>query len=400
MAPNSSPIDNASMGALKPPPGVIPHFNDPGKQQIPYKAFAIIAIMLPTVFVGLRLWTKLRISKDMGWDDYTIVNPAITYARQLALWVRLTSMGCDSGTALEIAEASSTMYGPITALTRISLLLQFLRIFVPMRTPRKLFYFVQCLIWFNILFYTGDLFALIFRCSPQEKIWKPTVPGHCINKYVTYLRAAVANVITDIFIAVLPVKIIWGLQMPIRRKISVTAVFATGLLACICAIIRLIEAILWLHTEDFTYRIAAESYFIGAEVILGLICGCLPVLPRFFFHYYPKLASMLCYNPAFTKRPHPSTIRSHSTYASKPKTWGRGKSFEVPGGDGSYRELDDFRGQQRVQGRSVIIEGGLNHSASTQEGWSPDTDSFVDLTIATPSTAIRKTVRVESVMEA
>ena len=31
--------------------------------------------------------------------------------------------------------------------------------------------------------------------------------------------------------------------------------------ACICAIIRLIEAILWLHTRDFTYRIAAEAYF-------------------------------------------------------------------------------------------------------------------------------------------
>ena len=135
-------------------------------------------------------------------------------------------------------------------------------------------------------------------------------------------------------------------------------------------------------------------------MILGLICGCLPVLPQFFFHYYPKFASVLCCYPAPTKRRHPSTIRSHSTYNSKSKAWGHGKSFEVPGGDGSYKELDDFRGQQRVQGRSVIIEGGLDHSASTQEGWSPDTDSFVDLTIATPGTAIRKTVRVESVMEA
>ena len=79
MAPNSSPIDNASMGALKPPPGVIPHFNDPGKQQTPHKAFAIIVIMLPTIFVGLRLWTKLRISKDMGWDDCKHIHLRITW---------------------------------------------------------------------------------------------------------------------------------------------------------------------------------------------------------------------------------------------------------------------------------------------------------------------------------
>lgn len=69
MAPNSSPIDYASMGALTPPPGIIPHFNEPGGQQIQLLAFAIIDITLPTIFVGLRLWTKLRISKDMGWDD-------------------------------------------------------------------------------------------------------------------------------------------------------------------------------------------------------------------------------------------------------------------------------------------------------------------------------------------
>ena len=99
-----------------------------------------------------------------------------------------------------------------------------------MRTPRKLFYFVQGLILFNILYYTVDVFLVIFQCTPLEKVWNPDTPGHCIKKSVILLRSAVANVFTDVFIAVLPVKIIWGLQMPIRRKISVTAVFATGLL--------------------------------------------------------------------------------------------------------------------------------------------------------------------------
>ena len=69
MASNSSSKDYATMGALTPPPGIIPHFNDFGKQQTPNLVFAVISIVLPTIFVGLRLWTKLRISKDMGWDD-------------------------------------------------------------------------------------------------------------------------------------------------------------------------------------------------------------------------------------------------------------------------------------------------------------------------------------------
>ena len=67
--------------------------------------------------------------------------------------------------------------------------------------------------------------------------------------------------------------------------------------------------------------------------------------------------------------------------------------------DGSYTELDGFRGAERTYGRSVTIVGGLNRSLSTQEGWSPNTDSFMDIELGTPTMAIRKTVRVESVME-
>ena len=99
-----------------------------------------------------------------------------------------------------------------------------------MRTPRRLFCFVVGLIFSNISYYIVDGFLVMFQCTPEEKVWNPTTPGHCIDQSVILLRPAVANVVTDVFIAALPVQVIWGLQMPIRRKISITAVFATGLL--------------------------------------------------------------------------------------------------------------------------------------------------------------------------
>ena len=95
-------------------------------------------------------------------------------------------------------------------------------------TEAVLFYSGPYIIQHN--FFTADVFMVIFQCTPQEKVWNPSTPGHCINKSFILLRPAVANVFTDVFIAVLPAKIIWGLQMPRRRKISVTAVFTTGLL--------------------------------------------------------------------------------------------------------------------------------------------------------------------------
>ena len=123
-------------------------------------------------------------------------------------------------------------------------------------------------------------------------------------------------------------------------------------------------------------------------------------MPQFFVHYYPKLASILCFNPGSDRRRHHSSIKSHSEVTGQPKIRWSGRSLDVPVLDGSYTELDDFRGHQMTQGRSVTIVGGLNHSVSTQEGRSPYTDSSADLEIGTPRMAIRKTVRVESTIEA
>ena len=123
----------------------------------------------------------------------------------------------------------------MSALIRTSLLLQFLRIFVPMRTPRRLFNFVRLLIVLNVLFYVSDTIATTFQCVPRKKIWRPHTPGHCLNLIAHVLRTAVANVCSDIFIAGLPIKAVWRLQMPMKRKIQISAIFGIGLSSvCLC----------------------------------------------------------------------------------------------------------------------------------------------------------------------
>lgn len=107
---------------------------------------------------------------------------------------------------------------------------------------------------------------------------------------------------------------------------------------------------------------------------------------------------MLCFNPGSDRRRHHSSIKSHSEVTGNPKIRWPGRSLDVPVLDGSYTELDEFRGHERTHGRSVTIVGGLNHSTLTQEGWGSYTDSSMDPEIETPTMAIRKTVRIESII--
>ena len=123
----------------------------------------------------------------------------------------------------------SIIYGPIIAIAKLAILLQLKRIFVAHKRD-FVFYGVHILIWSNLLFYTIETFLEIFACTPREKIWNPSTPGHCIGIENNYIAIGAWNVLSDFLILILPMVAIWNLQMANTRKIGVAAVFATGLL--------------------------------------------------------------------------------------------------------------------------------------------------------------------------
>ena len=129
----------------------------------------------------------------------------------------------------QLSNVGEILYGPVIFFTKLSILLQYQRIFVPNHAG-KLYYTVQSIIWLNLLFYIADTLASIFTCIPRKKIWEPSTPGHCVNISIIVITNGAINVISDFSVLVLPLSSIWGLQMPRKRKIALSAVFATGFL--------------------------------------------------------------------------------------------------------------------------------------------------------------------------
>ena len=64
----------------------------------------------------------------------------------------------------------------------------------------------------------------------QEKAWKPFLPGKCVNFNAILIAAATINVVSDFTILILPIRSIWNLKMPTRRKLGISSVFGVGLL--------------------------------------------------------------------------------------------------------------------------------------------------------------------------
>ena len=96
-----------------------------------------------------------------------------------------------------------------------------------MRSFRIVCYGVQA---FNLAFLISTVVATSLICKPIAYNWDYTIPDGACGKakaYATY--TALANLLLDFIVVMLPMRILWGLQMATRRKVAVSGMFSMGL---------------------------------------------------------------------------------------------------------------------------------------------------------------------------
>ena len=107
---------------------------------------------------------------------------------------------------------------------KISLLFLYRRIFpIP--------WFQRVLLAFGIfltIMTAVSLIVCVVQCIPLHKMWEPAAQGQCIEFGKFALAMSCINVCTDIFILVLPLPVVWGLNIDSHRKWLVTLSFAMG----------------------------------------------------------------------------------------------------------------------------------------------------------------------------
>ena len=133
---------------------------------------------------------------------------------------------------IQLGNYVGILYGPVVFLAKLSILLQYLRVFVPTRIGNKGLHFaIHLTIWTNLIFYVVDTFIEILQCTPRERIWNPLTAGSCaVNINAALIATAVVNAVSDLVILALPFSSIWRLRMSGWEKLKISTVFAIGLL--------------------------------------------------------------------------------------------------------------------------------------------------------------------------
>ncbi|GKZ48158.1 hypothetical protein AbraIFM66951_011916 [Aspergillus brasiliensis] len=132
------------------------------------------------------------------------------------------------------------------------------------------------------LYWIASVLTIALLCRPIHANWDLTVSRTCGDITKVEFASGSFNLAVDLLIVSLPMPIVWGLNMPKEKKVSVTAAFLLGLITAGVNIERLIQTKTCDGT-NVTYCALDASILCMAEITCGILVSCAPTLGPIFF---------------------------------------------------------------------------------------------------------------------
>ena len=123
--------------------------------------------------------------------------------------------------------AATLFYAPMTLSIKLSLLSLIARIFAPYKRKVQGIYALGVVL---IIYYIISWILKIRICAPISAYWHLEM-DKCLDQSAIILGDSIISTVTDAIILVLPLPLIWSLQIPTDKKLRVGGMLAVGGLA-------------------------------------------------------------------------------------------------------------------------------------------------------------------------
>jgi len=258
---------------------------------------AWIGFAVTLLFVVVRVFSRVALLRQPGWDDAIIVFSTSLNLIFCALSSAAVSQGLGRHLFYVAPEAASKIlyYAAILqplgiaayTLPKLAVAILLVHLMGPKKTGRWFLYGICVVLYISSALSAIFIFA---QCDPPSHFWNPTQPAKCMSPLVLQritLFAGSWSAFVDLCLAIFPITIFWDLQMPLRKKISISFLMGLGVLAMIAAIIKtshLPEE----QDPDFTYAFYDLLIWTFVETDVVIVCASLPFLPRVFTYIRQK----------------------------------------------------------------------------------------------------------------
>ncbi|OHF04163.1 hypothetical protein CORC01_00502 [Colletotrichum orchidophilum] len=261
---------------------------------------AILAVgsTLSTAAVGLRVYTRAKMLRTFGMDDSVMV------VAQMFLLALAATIGLESRWGLGLHSwvpppedyvpymksfySSIIMYNVATCFVKISILLQYRRIFaIDIMQKVTLWGLAFMITWTAVL-----CFLLPMICLPVAAFWDPTIEGRCLDFLPVWYTNAGINLVADFAIFSMPIPVINSLQLPRSQKRVLLVVFCLGFFTCIISALRIRTLRVAAETKDPYWDNVDAATWSFLEVAIGILAACIPTLRPIFVTLLPRFFSV------------------------------------------------------------------------------------------------------------
>ncbi|CAG7995021.1 unnamed protein product [Penicillium olsonii] len=179
------------------------------------------------------------------------------------------------------------LYTLAMGLVKMSLLWFYLRL-----DPRKFMrWSVFSVMFINVGLSLASFFGALVGCTPPSLFWTNPTSSRCMAMETSqrfYEINGILNIVTDILIYLLPVPMLWGLQLNWRKKGAIMGVFGLGILSVAAGCIRY-DFVKQLASakEDYYLLLADSLNWCTIEAFIAIFCGSAPSLSVLIKSYAP-----------------------------------------------------------------------------------------------------------------
>ena len=219
-----------------PRPNLSPSFL--AQSRVPAIYAAVISVsVLCTVAVALRFLCRRLMKAVLWWDDWTIL-AALLVEWGLSAVVLYQTADLNFGRHVELMKpwqlvpfaktlvATQALYYCAQVLIKISLLLLYHRLFSVNRHFQAALFVAGALV---VMWWVASFWDTVFECVPVQASWDKSIKNaKCQSIRKAALGTGISNLILDVLFLLLPVPMIWRLQISRRIKVSLTGMFLLG----------------------------------------------------------------------------------------------------------------------------------------------------------------------------
>ncbi|KAE9577985.1 hypothetical protein CGCF415_v009686 [Colletotrichum fructicola] len=165
---------------------------------------------------------------------------------------------------------------------------------------------------------------LLGRCTPARSLWDFSVTGQCFSKQILVaycIYAGAFSAFVDVYLAVYPAIVLFGLQMSTKKKVALSCALGIGSVSGVVAVYKTTR-IPSLASDDFSYDTSDLVIWTVVEGSTIIIASSIPVMQ-------PLLELILRRNPFSSGKGSKQTLQYYEHYGSQSKSKSRGGGIEL-----------------------------------------------------------------------